>query len=135
MLVEKDTVLPQVISPLIRDNSGYGSVGSEFFKNKSLCKFSLYYVFKSLQPTLLLSEALSVAANMQAAHCILTHFSQRYPRAPQASSSLYVYPVAVAFDFLRFSFPSQMNALCAAMAQIVQSFNLCEQQQSLARVE
>lgn len=49
------------------------------------------------------SEALSVAKRMDAKACILTHFSQRYPRiAPlHEEDSLLSFPVAFAFDFMK----------------------------------
>ncbi len=49
------------------------------------------------------AEALSVAKTMNAKACILTHFSQRYPRIPplrEEDSSL-SFPVAFAFDFMK----------------------------------
>ena len=49
------------------------------------------------------SEAVSVAKRMDAKACILTHFSQRYPRiAPlREEDSLVAFPVAFAFDFMK----------------------------------
>lgn len=49
------------------------------------------------------SEALSVAKRMGAKACILTHFSQRYPRiAPLLEQdSCLSFPVAFAFDFMK----------------------------------
>lgn len=49
------------------------------------------------------SEALSIAKRMDAKACILTHFSQRYPRiAPlHEEDSLLSFPVAFAFDFMK----------------------------------
>jgi ribonuclease Z len=44
-------------------------------------------------------EALSVAKRMNAKACILTHFSQRYPRIPPCDSEL-PFPVAFAFDYM-----------------------------------
>lgn len=48
-------------------------------------------------------EALSVAKRMNAKSCILTHFSQRYPRIPplREEDSNLPFPVAFAFDFMR----------------------------------
>jgi ribonuclease Z len=49
------------------------------------------------------SEAVSVAKKMDAKACILTHFSQRYPRiAPlREEDSLLSFPLAFAFDFMK----------------------------------
>jgi ribonuclease Z len=49
------------------------------------------------------SEALSVGKRMGVKSCILTHFSQRYPRiAPlQEQNSCLPFPVAFAFDFMK----------------------------------
>lgn len=49
------------------------------------------------------SEALSVAKRMGVKACILTHFSQRYPRiAPLLDQDSYLpFPVAFAFDFMK----------------------------------
>jgi len=55
-------------------------------------------------------EALSVAKRMNAKSCILTHFSQRYPRIPplREEDSNLPFPVAFAFDFMRAT-PSNIN--------------------------
>jgi ribonuclease Z len=49
------------------------------------------------------SEALSVAKRMGAKACVLTHFSQRYPRiAPLCEEDAQLpFPVAFAFDFMK----------------------------------
>eukprot|EP00578_Thalassiosira_sp_NH16_P017986 CAMPEP_0181106776 /NCGR_PEP_ID=MMETSP1071-20121207/16708_1 /TAXON_ID=35127 /ORGANISM="Thalassiosira sp., Strain NH16" /LENGTH=687 /DNA_ID=CAMNT_0023190197 /DNA_START=1404 /DNA_END=3468 /DNA_ORIENTATION=- len=49
------------------------------------------------------SEALSVSKRMSAKACILTHFSQRYPRIPplRKEDSQLSFPVAFAFDFMK----------------------------------
>lgn len=44
-------------------------------------------------------EAIFVAKRMNAKACILTHFSQRYPRIPPSNSEL-PFPVAFAFDYM-----------------------------------
>lgn len=67
---------------------------------------------------------------MQARHVVLTHFSQRYPRAPpplslsaESSSSVPLdEKYAVAFDFLQFYFPSQMQSLITITDRLVKSF-------------
>jgi hypothetical protein len=63
---------------------------------------------------------------MQARHVILTHFSQRYPRAPPPSSVLNDEKYAVAFDFLQFYFPSQMESLITITDRLVKSFAINE---------
>lgn len=79
------------------------------------------------------SEARRIAAQMHAKHTILTHFSQRYPLevsnalgelsrlvnetgsshdfVPASATAGRVTEAAVAYDFLRFSFPSQVAVL------------------------
>lgn len=49
------------------------------------------------------SEALSIAKRMDTKACILTHFSQRYPRIPplREEDSQLPFPVAFAFDFMK----------------------------------
>ncbi len=49
------------------------------------------------------AEALSVGKRMNAKACILTHFSQRYPRIPplREEDSQLPFPVAFAFDFMQ----------------------------------
>ena len=78
-------------------------------------------------PCVNITEALSVASSMMASYCILTHFSQRYPRAPQVSSTLSLSPAIIAFDFLQLSVPSQLPHLAYATSKLVQIFSLCEQ--------
>ena len=59
------------------------------------------------------SQAVAVGVHMEARHTLLTHFSQRYPRAPVVA------PVAdsdlsapsLAFDFLSFRLPSDVGTL------------------------
>jgi ribonuclease Z len=79
------------------------------------------------------SEARGVAAQMRAKHTVLTHFSQRYPvgqTGPAQSEGVVAPPdmgsmaplslnCSLAFDFLRFSFPSQMGALPRACSEMV----------------
>jgi len=75
------------------------------------------------------SEALSVARLMRAKHCILTHFSQRYPTLSamnvDSMDSDINKDLSVAFaqDFMRVSFPSQMIMLRAASFQISTSLS------------
>lgn len=68
------------------------------------------------------SEAMHVASMMRARHVVLTHFSQRYCRAgprlaEQRSRSIgedchsSTVTASFAYDFLRFSFPSQMDVI------------------------
>ena len=49
------------------------------------------------------SEAIDVAKRMDAKNCILTHFSQRYPRIAPLREEDYLlpFPVSFAFDFMR----------------------------------
>lgn len=70
------------------------------------------------------SEALDIAARMQARLTVLTHFSQRYPlsHAWQKPATR----VAVAYDLLHFSFPSQAMALPEATAGIAAAFKAME---------
>lgn len=49
-----------------------------------------------------IGEALSVASRMNAKFCLLTHFSQRYPRIPPNDMEL-PFPVIFAFDFMNIS--------------------------------
>ena len=82
-----------------------------------------------------ISEALQVRRNMRARHVILTHFSQRYPRAPpplslpiESSSSAFTDErYAVAFDFLQFYFPSQIESLIVITDRLVNSFAIVEE--------
>eukprot|EP01042_Synura_sphagnicola_P003717 gene3717-4637_t len=55
-----------------------------------------------------ISEALMMGVKMNAKHVILTHFSQRYPPQAMATERRDKSPVATAFDFLQFSYPSQI---------------------------
>jgi len=62
------------------------------------------------------SEAVGVGTSMRAKHCVLTHFSQRYPSSSphQLSLSSPSFPKAAfstSFDFLRFAYPSQIASL------------------------
>jgi len=79
------------------------------------------------------SEARRMAEQMHAKHTVLTHFSQRYPLEASSALQTLVDPfsgsdgctgfappppqasqphcAAVAYDFLKFSFPSQASAL------------------------
>jgi ribonuclease BN (tRNA processing enzyme) len=58
------------------------------------------------------SEALQVAAAMQARNVVLTHFSQRYPKVMSSTGSA---QYTNAIDFLRFAVPSQLVTLPALM--------------------
>lgn len=66
------------------------------------------------------SEAISVGVRMNAKYTILTHFSQRYSNSSPISSSI-SQNVSVAFDFLRFSFPSQLPYLARCTQRIVEA--------------
>ena len=118
------------------------------------------------------SEAKSIAVQMKARHTILTHFSQRYPMVPTASSdiaasasadvvgstsnnSLGIAPTlfsgsaapattfngislpamncAVSFDFLNFSFPSQMRSLPKACEDVVKILSVVEAEKEALR--
>ena len=88
------------------------------------------------------SEAVEVGVRMRAKHIVLTHFSQRYPTVVQSflnfpnteigtqkndgirsgNDSVSKRSFSVAFDLLRFSFPSQIKHLplaTSALAQIL----------------
>ena len=72
-----------------------------------------------------ISEALHVGDAMQARHVILTHFSQRYPKKEMEERSTKIVSnieerkiIIMAHDFMRFSFPSQIE-------QVRNSLNLC----------
>jgi ribonuclease BN (tRNA processing enzyme) len=72
------------------------------------------------------SEARGVAAQMRARHTVLTHFSQRYPVGQTGSAQSEgntALPLSstcsLAFDFLRFSFPSQIRCLPQACSEMV----------------
>ena len=75
------------------------------------------------------SEAVAVAANMRAKHTVLTHFSQRYSCAPQVMHTIgaeddnggyrqEMRRFSVAFDFMEFCYPSQMQFLPEATEQL-----------------
>ena len=70
------------------------------------------------------SEAVDAGTKMGAAHLILTHFSQRYPKTSQSFRQTVAQTgacgeFAVAFDFLRVSLPSQLSCLSAVTDHIV----------------
>lgn len=71
-----------------------------------------------------LTEALNVCRRMKAKHCILTHFSQRYPLLSNLSLESFATTfdsVGLAVDCIRFSFPSQMANLRSATLHMSQS--------------
>lgn len=67
-------------------------------------------------------QALQIAADMRAAHVLLTHFSQRYPKLARITKRAGVPPVGIAFDMARMT-PRDIRRLeraHAAMALLLE---------------
>ncbi|RYG68995.1 hypothetical protein EON64_03855 [archaeon] len=86
------------------------------------------------------SEAIAIAKKMQAKCAVLTHFSQRYQLSYVSDSSQQdkqspAFPVALAYDYLHFSYPSQAAVLPEATASIARVLQAIEANPLLAEDE
>jgi ribonuclease BN (tRNA processing enzyme) len=66
-----------------------------------------------------ISEAIGVGRQMNAQHIVLTHFSQRYAKCPQVNFITPDISLSFAFDFLNFSFPSQLPYVAIKTQEVV----------------
>jgi hypothetical protein len=80
-----------------------------------------------------ISEAVYVGRRMRATHTVLTHFSQRYPAAVNQSADYKSQTYAVAFDFLRFAFPSQMRDLPSVTGRLTSILAALEEEKERER--